>query len=451
MELADYVRALRRWWLVSLAVAVLGAAAGWLVTSTATPEYETSTRLFVTAQTGATGGDLVQASTFAQSRVASYAELATSGAVLERVIADLGLQETPDDLAEQVTASAPDDSVLVDISVVASDPQQAAAIADATAAALSAVVDDLETPVGGGVSPVRLAQVQPAPVPTTATTPGTTLGAALGLLVGLLLGLGAAVLLDVADPRLRRAADVRASGLEVLGEVPRDPALRGHPVAFAHDASARSSQALHEVRLRVQRAAAAGSVRTVLVVGTQAGDGATTVALQLALSAAGSGAAVTLVDADLRHPAVAERLEARVPYGLTDVLDGSADVSQALRRSRGDLPGVVVAGPPPRVPSDALRSPGLRKALEELGAKADLVVVDTTPLEPFADATAVAEVVDAVVLVAARGTTRGRLARAERALRAADARVLGVVLTRMPVRGPDAVPVFSADGRRRRR
>ena len=126
MELQDYWRTIRRRWLLVLAClgAVLAVAA--VLTWTATPQFSSTSRLFISTsqsdENSAYTGNL-----FATQRVASYADLAGSNQLADRVADRLGT----DTVRSGVTASVVPDTVIMELTVT--DPEQAAAIAQAYA------------------------------------------------------------------------------------------------------------------------------------------------------------------------------------------------------------------------------------------------------------------------------------------------------------------------------
>src|SRR5690554_461088 len=95
---------------------------GALATIFATPQYQSSTQLYVSVRSeGSQTGELVQGSTFARQIVASYVDVVRTGVVLDPVIEELNLQVSSGELAEFVTASSPLNTVLINISATSSD------------------------------------------------------------------------------------------------------------------------------------------------------------------------------------------------------------------------------------------------------------------------------------------------------------------------------------------
>src|SRR3954454_1246858 len=92
----EVVRSRWRW----IAVATLaGLLIGLLWSLCAERTYRATSSVFFSLQYGASAADLVQGSTYTQNQVTSYARLATTPAVLQPVIDELGLDTTVPALA----------------------------------------------------------------------------------------------------------------------------------------------------------------------------------------------------------------------------------------------------------------------------------------------------------------------------------------------------------------
>lgn len=232
--------------------------------------------------------------------------------------------------------------------------------------------------------------VSPAAVPVRPSWPRKTLvvGAAGG--VGLLLSLALVFVLERLDRGLRRPEDAeRRLGRPVLGQM---PLLR--PCPTSPDAVA--GEEMRQIRTALSLSSADRPPRVVAVTSSLPGEGKTTLCLWLARTA-GPGRRVVVVDADLRRPRLGALAGAADGPGLAAVLAGEATVAEALRPGPADglnvLPGRPVGG----VAGDLLGGPAMRAVLEELRRRFDLVVVDTPPVLPVADARMLAPLVDAVL------------------------------------------------------
>jgi len=268
--------------------------------------------------------------------------------------------------------------------------------------------------------------VQRASVPSAPSAPRTRRNVAVGLALGLILAVALVSLREQLNRRLFDEQDVIESlGLPILARVPgtRDPAARmAEPAergAFA--------EALAGLRANVHRVDAGREHQSLLLVGADAGDGATTLAWHLAVEEARAGATVLLVEADLRRPNLASALGAVPRAGLNQVLAGMTRLGAAVETVAGV--DVLFAGPAAPNPSALIESRALADLLRAARAGYERVIVDTSPLARAPDAIALAGAVGGVVLVVRPGRTdRGAAGRLSEQLASAGAQVLGVAL-----------------------
>ena len=172
------------------------------------------------------------------------------------------------------------------------------------------------------------------------------------------------------------------------------------------------------------------------------GEGKTTVATQLATACAHGGGDVILVDADLRHPQLASRLEIATGIGIESVLIGKATLEEALieRPLQGPRDGrlrVLAAFDIVPNPAQLLASKRMHELLERLTQLADTVVVDTSPALMVADSFPLFEAASGTLVVARLDRTyKVAVERLQWTIENAHGSVLGTVATGAEERDP---------------
>lgn len=438
MELSDYIRVLRKNWLIIVVATLvgLGAAAGYSLTRT--PLYESQASVVVSTQSSGSVQEISQGSNFTQQRVATYVNVATKQLVLDPVIRDLGLDMSAGTLAKSVSVSSVLNTTFITIAVTDADPVQAADIANAVAAQLPLAVQEIE-PSTGGESPVRLTTASTAVPTNVPVSPNVPLNLALGALIGLAVGIGIAVLRTVLDTRIRTIRDVnQITDRPILGAIPFDAKAAERPIIIQADPYNTRSESFRALRTNLQFIEMDGG-HSFVITSSIPSEGKSTTTVNLAIALADAGKRVALIDTDLRKPKVAEYLGIEGGAGLTDVLIGRAKVGDVMLPWGKRPLFVLPAGKVPPNPSELLGSRQMAQLLEAISRDFDVVLLDAPPLLPVTDAAILSRETTAAILVVAAGrTTTGQLTAALTALETVDAKVGGIVMSMVPTRGPDA-------------
>jgi tyrosine-protein kinase len=438
MDLYQYARVLRTHAaLIALSIVACTGAAAWLAW-TRTPTYAAQAQLFVSSS-GAPAdlSQTYQGGLFAQQRVQSYAQIVVSPPVAQAVIKQLRLTESVPQLQDKIHASVPKGTVLIDVTAEDRSPPRAKAIADAVGEHFSSFVNTLETPQGQQRSPVKVTLTSRAEVPTHPASPKKALFLVLGVVLGLVLGIGAAVLREGLNRRIRSEDHAAAvADAPLLGSIVEDRHADTRPLVVVEDPASVAAEAYRRLRTNLRALSADHGVRSFAVSSAVASEGKTLVTANLGIAFAQAGTRVILVDADLRRPALTDLLGLPSRVGLSTVLAEDLPVQASLQTWRDGLSlEVLASGWQPSDPSELLESPRFAAVLEALTERADLVILDAPAVLPVADAAILGRLTWGIVLVASLASTRTeQLETAARSLDAVDAQLLGVVLNRLPAR-----------------
>lgn len=434
MELKDYWLSVRRRWRIVVATLVVALAVAGAFTLQATPQYDSSTRIFVSTSesdsSSAYTGNL-----FATQRVASYADLVGSRQLADQVAESIDNAVPADRLTELVTASVVPETVILEITAAHPDPEVAAAIAQAYAEELQALVNELETPQGESMSLVKATIVDDAEVNDDAVSPQPARNLALAAVLGLLLGIGLAVARELLDTSLTTSDDIGdVTDAPILGNIATDEAANLAPIEVLSSATP-WAEAFRVLRTNMQYVEVDEEQKVIVMTSSLPGEGKTTTAINLALTTAMAGQRVVLVEADLRRPLIAQRLQLDGAVGTTNVLIGKVSLADALQEYGSSGLQVLASGPIPPNPSELLQSHAMETLLTDLRGKFDVIIVDAPPLLPVTDAALIAAQADGAVIVIRHGrTTRDQLQHSIERLEAVDAKALGIVINQAPSR-----------------
>jgi capsular exopolysaccharide synthesis family protein len=314
--------------------------------------------------------------------------------------------------------------------------------------------------VSAGLQSTNIHLVDSALAPVEPVRPRKALNIGLGLLAGFILGVMLAFAQEGIDHSVKTAEDVETMLMTpALAVVPLqksvEPAkwtlsrqkwaltvrseakhkLPKYKVALAVTEKPQSvlAEAYRALRTSILLSLAPNPPKLILIASSQAGEGKTSTALNLAQSLAQRKGEVVIVDGDLRKGGIAKALGLDNTKGMSTVLTGSDKLSEVLQPFSLQPNLVVVpSGPAPPNPAELVGSDRMAELLKDLSERFEHVIIDSPPVLVVTDGTILAGLVDGVVLVAESGRThRAGLMRTRAILENAGARILGVVLNKL--------------------
>lgn len=165
-----------------------------------------------------------------------------------------------------------------------------------------------------------------------------------------------------------------------------------------------SWQSLDLIYKNIQLLSSVSTLRSLMITSAVAGEGKSTLALGLAISAARLHQRVLLIDADLRNPTLHEKLNLPNDYGLSTLLssDVPLPIQMSLHSSSAYI-DVITSGPLSADPANLLSSPRMRELMAAFEQSYDLVLVDAPPVLGLVDSILTASYCGGIVLVARMG------------------------------------------------
>jgi capsular exopolysaccharide synthesis family protein len=433
LDLRSGLRLLRDRWRLVLGVTLLAIAVSGLFTWRETPQYASQTTLIVSAWGGLDdAASAYQGNLLSQQKVKSYTELLHSQRVMAGVVQRLDLDLTPRQLSGKVTSAAIPDTSLLTVTVRDPSPTRARAIANAIGTEFLELIPTLE-PTQDGRPVVRVTVVSRAEVPSSPVSPRPARNLALAGVLGLLVGFGLAVARRALDTSVKAVEQAeKISRAPSLGSVPFDSTAGRLPLIELATSTPRA-EAFRKIRTSLQFVNVDRPHQAILITSAVPAEGKSLTACNLAVALAEAEKRVILVEGDLRRPTVSRYLGLPNGVGLTNVLLGQVQLENAVQWWGGRLLATLTSGPIPPNPTALLSSHRLRDLLGELRDSYDLIIIDSPPALPLADAAALASSCDGVLMVVRHGKTRHEQLRAAvRAVENAGASVLGTILNQTP-------------------
>jgi len=139
-----------------------------------------------------------------------------------------------------------------------------------------------------------------------------------------------------------------------------------------------------------------------------------------------------LVDADMRHPSLDIQFGFKADYGLTDLIVDSKSIDECIHKTEVENLNILPCGTKPPNPAALIASQKFKDLIEKLKERFDLVLFDSSPIYPVADASLLSANVDAAILVIQAGSTRrGIVQRAVDILKESNVKILGTILNQV--------------------
>ena len=462
------------WWIIVTAVVI--AAIGAYAVSLATPSrYRSAETLIYLPAGGTTDVDSDTAARDLQTAVG----LVQAAPVLGPAAKRLGVPQ--DELRSSVTAALPTDANLMRIEATAATAlgaqRRAVVVAtvfqtfrlnlqrraiDARIAAINKQIQRLTPPASSDASAqlrslrdqLSLASSDravangdfvvgdPARRPTAAYQPKPSRNAVLGAVAGLLIGIAAAFGRNRLNRRLVTIDDVESAyGMPAIGAIPppgfHEQDKAGHIIGD-FEGSSPLVEAFRSTRATLSLFRIGNGAPVVIAVTSANGsEGKTTVVANLALAMATSGKKVLVISADLRKPSLYAFFPEASRAGLLDVLSGRRDLEEATgwvslngSSAAGGRLGMLATDARFRDPARLFESADVALVLDQARKDFDIILVDSPPLLQTPEASIIAGLADASLLVGRAGTlTRDDARRARERLATANANTLGVIVS----------------------
>jgi len=327
--------------------------------------------------------------------------------------------------------------------------------------------------VSGGLTIGEAAQP-----PTTPSSPKPLRDTAVAVAAALVLGSGLAFLREALDVRLHSAREIAERiSLPVLAEVPEFRRRRQGPgrLIVLDDPRSPGAESYRFLRTNLEFVNFNHDVRTIVVTSPLPSQGKSTTIANLAIALLDAGKRVAVVDADLRRPSLHRTFEVGNTRGVSSVVSGAVRLREGVQRlsfnssvpvgtpapisARRSVKVTTLAegpdgsgteggadaqeqqmrrrelvllpsGPLPPNPGEMVGSQQFGKALQDLGAVADYVLVDAPPMFAVGDTAAMAPWVDGLLVVLRlEETTADTIRHVEDFLARTPTRALGVVIT----------------------
>jgi capsular exopolysaccharide synthesis family protein len=246
--------------------------------------------------------------------------------------------------------------------------------------------------------------IDPAVTPIKKYAPNPSFNIMAGLMSGLLLGLGLAFWREAVDQSVHSTEDLQLiTGLPVLGLIPKPKKIKPNEMAKATilKPSSPFSEAYRILSANVRFTLVRQRGKVLLITSCSPNEGKTTTACNMAFTYAQMGMKVLLIDADMRKPSIAKKLNIYNQHGLSDYLSGDEDLLNVTQQIRAvNSLYVIPSGNHSDDVMGMISGERMQSLICQAQQKFDFIVVDSAPVGGFADTLLLSSLVSSTLIVA---------------------------------------------------
>ncbi|WP_302632335.1 CpsD/CapB family tyrosine-protein kinase [uncultured Clostridium sp.] len=189
-----------------------------------------------------------------------------------------------------------------------------------------------------------------------------------------------------------------------------------------------TAESYRSLRTNIQYSSIDKQVKTLVVTSSNAGEGKSTVAGNLAYTFFQNGKRVLIIDCDLRKPSLHRKFNVSNEEGLTDVLVGTSKLNNVMKKVDDNL-YLLTTGTLPPNPAEIIGSNTMENFLEQCKINFDYIILDTPPILPVTDSKLLAIKADATVVVVRSEVSKSKhVSQAFKELEKVNANIIGTIL-----------------------
>jgi succinoglycan biosynthesis transport protein ExoP len=249
--------------------------------------------------------------------------------------------------------------------------------------------------------------------PSVSVRPGLIKSLLIGFGFGLVAGVAILILLDRIDDRMASLGEFQRQFSEsVLGQIPKEQTKGKVTLLQPDDARHVFAESYRNVRSSIFFMPYEGPrPKTLLITSAVPNEGKSTIAANLAITMALSGARTLLIDADLRRGALRETLGISSKIGFSEVLRQEVNWREVVVPTSYPSLFILPRGKTLSQPSEHLLRESTDTFLREIYSEYDYIVIDSSPVLAADDTTSLAPKIDATLFVVRLAYTSARLTR----------------------------------------
>ena len=401
------------------------------------PQYNSSVTVLLTGDEAQGEKQVTQTDLNLNSGlISTYGSIAKSANVLSKVIENLGLDISVQNLQKNLTVAEIKNTQFLKITVENSNPETAMKIANEIS---KVFVEQIKTIYN--IQNINI--IDTAEISNTPCNINHIKDMAIALMAGIFASGVLILILYILDDTIKSEKDIPVNlKLETIGTIPNTNKTNNELI-IETDPKSYIVECLKTTRTNILYASNINKKKAILFTSSREKEGKSFIVNNIAVAFAQANKKVLIVDTNLRTPKGRSQIfENQTGEGLSDFikeitenkLENLEKAKKYIKETKIPNLHILESGTIPPNPSELLSSTNMRNLLELLKSMYDLVLLDGTPSMIVSDSIALSTMVDSTILIAENKVSKiNELKKTKRQIQDVGGKIMGVILNKSDV------------------
>lgn len=428
ISIREIVDVLKEYWKMILVITLCATVlSGFITFFVIKPQYDASTKIFIGKEEAEEQDYNESDIEMYQKLMKTYIEIIKTRDLIEKALGRVHSNLTANQVLGRLTVTNITDTQIIEIKFKYKDPVVAKEI-------IEAITEELITVSNSLVFNGSIRVVDHVSIPHTPVSPNKNINILLSILLGIIISVAIAFLREYMNNTYKNAEQLEQElKIPVIGSIKIRKGEKNNGYFLETSAQSIAMESYRTLRTNIQYSSIDNKFKVIVVTSSDHGEGKTTISGNLALCLAAEERKVILLDCDLRNPSIHKAFGLSNDIGISDVIVEKADISTAMQCFNNNLT-ILTSGKLPPNPSDILGSNFMVELLEKLKEDFDYLVIDTPPIQAFADAQILSAKADGTILVVrSEKTSKDLVHNTINIIKKVNSKIIGIVINGLKV------------------
>ena len=370
--------------------------------------------------------------------ISTYGKILKSNNVLEKVIENLNLNVTKEDLYKNVQIEEVKDTQIIQIGVVNEDATMAQKIANELNKVFIEEIKQIYKMDNINVVDKASMEVEPYNV-------NHIRDILVFVLIGIFFSISMISVVYFLDTTIKIEQDVEEFiGVNLIGTIPKNKAKDENEIIVQNNSKSNISEALKTIRTNISFSQTSDNAKTILFTSCNAGEGKSWVASNIAVAYAQSNKNVIIIDADMRKGRQHKIFDVKNINGLAECLkkiETNNDyeiLKNYIQETKIPKVHIITIGAIPPNPSELLMTDNMHYLIHMLKCIYDVVIIDGTPCNLVSDSIPISSIADTTILITeSRKTKIEDIRNTIKLIKNAGGNIAGIILNKREVKNKE--------------